>query len=175
MDIFVIKISESNNIKPELLEDFRHKKFSDSKKQKEHCLSYLMTDMILKSVYNIENREVEFDNGKPYLRTREKFFSISHSGEYIVLAFSGSECGVDVEMMKERDFVSISKRMKFNSKTLEEFYAEWTKYEAEYKLGSKYKSIKQMTAKDCMITAVSSNSQEEFEIYILNGESFSKS
>ena len=173
MDIFIIKISDAENIKPELLEEFRHKEFADKKKQAEHCLSYLMTDKILKGVYNTENRELEFINGKPYLKTREKFFSISHSGEHIALAFSGCECGVDIEKMKERDFVSISKRMKFNSNTLREFYSEWTKYEAEYKLGEKFKSIKQFVSEDFMITAVSSNPQETFEIYIINGETFS--
>lgn len=173
MDIFIIKISDAENIKPELLEEFRHKSFANKKKQTEHCLSYLMTDKILKGVYRIEKRDLEFVNGKPYLKTREKFFSISNSGEYIVLAFSDGECGVDIEEMKERDFVSISKRMKFNSETSEDFYSEWTTYEAEYKLGSKYKSKKQMKTENYMITAVSENIQETFEVYILNGAAFS--
>ena len=175
MDIYVINITDADNIKPELLEEFRHKDFTNLKKQKEHCLSYLMTDRILKNVYNIENREIKFVNGKPLLKTREKFFSISHSGDYLVIAFSDSDCGVDIEKMKDRDFVSISERMKFNADSLEEFYLEWTKYEAEYKLGStgKYKSIKQTFLNDYAITAVSENVQETFEIYIQNGETFS--
>lgn len=175
MDIFVINISDADNIKPELLEEFRHKEFTNTKKQKEHCLSYLMTDRILKNVYKTENRELEFVNGKPFLKSRAKFFSISNSGDYLVIAFSDSNCGVDIEEIKDRDFVSISRRMRFNANTLEEFYLEWTKYEAEYKLGDsdKYKSIKQTFLNDYAITALSDNVQETFEIYIQNGETFS--
>ena len=175
MDIFVIKIADADNIRPELLEEFRYKDFSNEKKKKEHCLSYLMTDRILKNVYNIENRELDFVGGKPFLKSGEKFFSISNSGEYLVIAFSGSNCGIDIEKIKDRDFVSISNRMKFDADSLEGFYMEWTKYEAEYKLGGrgKYKSIKQTLLNGYAITAVSDNIQETFEIYIQNRETFS--
>lgn len=172
MDIFIIKISDADNIKPELLEEFRHKDFKDLKKQKEHCFSYLMADRILKGVYNIENRELDFLNGKPYLKTRKKYLSISHSCEYLVIAFSDNNCGVDIEKIKNRNYVSISKRMNFNADNLEDFYKEWTKYEAEYKLGEEAKSIMQTDYDDYMITAVSSNIQEKFDIYIQNGEEF---
>ena len=175
MDIFVINLSDADNIKPELLEEFRHKEFKNKAKQKEHCFSYLMTDRILKEVYGLENRNIEFLNGKPYLLTREKYFSISHSGKYILIGFSDNECGADIEQMKERDYVSIAERMKFSASNLEEFYSEWTKYEAEYKLGGsdKGKSIVQTVFENYMITAVCEKPQEIFEIYIQNGETFS--
>lgn len=173
MDIFVINTSAADNINTELLEEFRHKEFKNKVKEKEHCFSYLIADRILREVYGLENRDLEFVNGKPYLRTREKFFSLSHSGEYVVLVFSGNECGVDIEQIKNRDYVSIAERMKFNVSTLNEFYSEWTKYEAEYKLGGRCKSIMQTPFENYMITAVSECSQETFEIYIQNGDSFS--
>ena len=141
MDIFVVNISDAENIKPELLEAFRHKEFSNLKKKKEHCFSYLMLDRILKEVYKIQNREIEFLNSKPYLKSREKFFSLSHSGEYLVIGFSDNECGVDIEKIKPRDYKAISERMNFGSNTLEDFYKDCTKYEAEYKLGTKAESI----------------------------------
>ena len=173
MDIFIISISDADNIMPELLDEFRRKEFKNKAKEKVHCFSYLMTDRILKEVYNTENRDLEFVNGKPYLKSRKKYFSISHSGEYILIGFSDNECGVDIEQMKNRDYVSISERMGFNVLNPEDFYSEWTKYEAEYKLGSRGKSIIQQPFANYMITAVSDNSQEIFEIYIQNGESFS--
>ena len=172
MDVFVVNFSDAKNIKPELLQGFRHKELKNKEKEKEHCFAYLMLDRILKEVYKIQNREVEFVNKKPYLKTRELFFSISHSKEYLVLCFSKSECGIDIEKITQRDFLSISKRMNFSSKTLEEFYCDWTKYEAEYKLGSTSKNIMQTKFKSYMITAVSEDSKETFEIYIQNGEEF---
>lgn len=175
MDIFIINTSSSDNVSAELMEKFRHKNFTNKKKETEHCFAYLMLDRILKEVYKIENRETEFVNGKPHLKTREKFFSLSHSGEYVVLAFSDNECGIDIEQIKDRDYKAIAERMKFNAKTLEDFYKEWTKYEAEYKLGNKdkYKSIKQIISEGYAITALCENPQETFEIYIQNGDNFS--
>ena len=173
MDIFIINTSDADNIKPELLDEFRHKEFKNEKKRKEHCFSYLMLDRILKEVYKIENREIEFINKKPYLKTREKFFSISHSGKYIVIAFSDNECGVDIEIIKDRNFTTIAERMGFECKTLDDFYIEWTRYEAEYKLGCGSSGIKQAKFEDYYITAVSSSPQEVFDIYIQNGETFS--
>ena len=173
MDIFITNVSDANNIQSELLELFGHKKISNPQKRKEHCFSYLMLDRILKNVYKIKNREIEYTKGKPYLKNRDKFFSISHSVEYVVIAFSDNECGVDIEQIKPRDFVSISERMNFQCNNLEEFYYEWTKYEAEYKLGTTCKSINQMKFYDYIITSMSSNIQETFDFYIQNGESFS--
>ncbi len=172
MEIFVINSSDSKNISHDLLEKYKYKEFSNNTKLNEHCLSYLMLDRILKEVYHIENREIEFVNSKPYLKTKETFFSISHSKDYVAIAFSDSECGIDIEKTVERDFKAISERMDFQSTTLEEFYQNWTKYEAEYKLGIKGESIYQSNYDGYFITAVSSNSQETFELFIQNGEKF---
>ena len=63
------------------------------------------------------------------------FFQISHSEDLIALAFSDTDCGVDIEKIKPRDYKKVSSRMKFECETLEDFYFEWTKFEAKYKLG----------------------------------------
>ena len=173
MDIFLINTYSADNVSPELLEKFGHKKISDLKKKKVHCFSYLMTDRILKEVYKINNRELEFIKGKPYLITREKYLSISHSGKYILIAFSDNECGADTEQIKNRDYKSIAKRMNFNASDLDEFYEEWTKYEAQYKLGEKYSAIFQTKFENYMICCLSTNINENFEIYIQNGDNFS--
>lgn len=172
MDIFVIFIKDADNIKPELLEQFRFKRISNPQKLKEHCFAYLMLDRILKDVYKIGSRELIFVNNKPYLKNRQKFFSISHSEEYTAIGFSDTECGIDIEKVKNRDYKSIAKRMNFVCNNLEEFYQCWTKYEAEYKLGKTSESFYQNIINDYILTAVSKNSQEEFNIYIQNGETF---
>jgi len=173
MDIFIINKSDINNIKPDLLKQFQFKDITNEEKLKEHCLAYLMLDRILKEFYKTDNRAIEFVNKKPYLKNREKFFSISHSEEFLAIGFSDSECGLDIEKIKNRDFLSIAKRLKFECNTLEEFYKEWTKYEAEYKLGEKSKSIKQFILENYVITALSNNIKEDFIIYIQNGKCFS--
>ncbi len=173
MDIFIINKSNVNNIKHDLLKQFQFKDITNEEKLKEHCFAYLMLDRILKEFYKTDNRAIEFVNKKPYLKNREKFFSISHSEEFLAIGFSDNECGIDIEKIKDRNFLSIAKRMKFDCNTLEEFYKAWTKYEAEYKLGEKSKSIKQIILEGYAITALSNNIKEDFIIYIQNGETFS--
>ena len=39
MDIFVVNFSDADNIKPELLQEFRHKELKNKAKEKEHCFA----------------------------------------------------------------------------------------------------------------------------------------
>jgi 4'-phosphopantetheinyl transferase len=49
--------------------------------------------------------------GKPYfLRYPALRFSISHSGEYWGVAFSGQELGLDIQSHKERNYMALAKR-----------------------------------------------------------------
>ncbi len=173
MDIFIIDINNAENIDDELLQKFRHKNFTNKRKQKEHCLAYLMVDRILKEFYKTENRELEFVSSKPFLKSREKYFSISHSGDYVALGFSDYDCGIDIEKMTERDFSAISKRMGFVSENKEDFYKKWTMFEAEYKLGKKSEMTDSFYYEDYTITAVSGYPKEKFELYIQIGNNFS--
>lgn len=173
MDIFIIKKFDYKNIEKNILITYQHKEFSNENKLREHCLAYFMLDKILKDKFRIENRELEFINNKPYLISGNLFFSISHSFDYIVIGISENECGIDIEIIKERDYQSISKRMNFVSNSLEEFYKNWTKFEAEYKLGNLSKSFVQQEYKNYMITAVSNNTKENFRFFIQNGKNFS--
>lgn len=168
MDIFIIKTDNAKKVSDELLQQYQKKKISNSNTLKTHCLSYLMIDKILKEVYQIEDREIVFENKKPNLKTKEKFFSISHSNDMIALAFSDSNCGIDIEKIKLREFSKISKRMGFNAETLGEFYQEWTQYEAIYKLGedSVCSSYANYELEDYSMTAVSTNPLEDFEVYM---------
>ena len=170
MDIFVIKTSRINEFNQDLLKEFQKKEISNQKTWETHCFTYLMLDKILKSVYKIENREVLFENKKPKLKSNEKHFSISHSEEYIAIAFSDYKCGIDIEKIKNRDFKKISDRMHFNAKTLQEFYQEWTRFEAEYKLNKTPSSSKHFQIENYSLTAVSENPKEKYEIYLSNNQ-----
>lgn len=172
MDIFLIEIVDADNVHMELLKSFQKKEISNPKKWNEHCFSYLMVDRILRDFYKIEDREIIFNKNKPYLKNKKKFFSISHSNDYVALCFSDNDCGIDIEKIKERDYKEIAKKMNFECYNLADFYNEWTRYEAEYKLGQKSKQFKQLMYEDYIITASTSNETEEFEVYIQNGETF---
>ena len=167
MDIFIIETTNVEKVKIETLKLFQKKDISDENKWKIHCLSYLLVDKFLEEVYGVESREIVFEDGKPMLIDGGKYFSISHSENLIALAFSDTNCGVDIEKIKLREFKKISERMNFEAETLGEFYQEWTKYEALYKLGKnvEYGSVANFDLDDYTLTAVSEDPCEEFEIF----------
>lgn len=167
MDIFIIDKNKVKVHDRKILERFQYKNFSDADKLKEHCLSYYLLDKILRDNYNVENRELEFISQKPYLKSREVHFSISHSRNFIAIAISSYNCGIDIEFIKERDFVKIARRMKFEEcSSLDDFYKKWTEYEAAYKLNDEYKKIKHYNYENYMISAVSTNNNEIFQLII---------
>ena len=169
MDIFVIEIVDADSVHKELLKEFQKKEKKEKKKWNQHCLSYLMVDRILREFYHIEDREIVYDGKKPIMKTGAKHFSISHSGEYIALAFSDYNCGIDIEKIKDRDFENISERMGFQANTLDDFYYEWTGFEAEYKLRDMPKSSKSFNINNYIITAVSTNQYEQYDVYLQCG------
>lgn len=167
MEIYIIETSNISKVQAETLDKYQKKEFSDENKRKIHCLSYLLVDKFLEEVYDIKSREIVFEEGKPILIDGGKHFSISHSEDFIAIAFSDSNCGVDIEKIKLREFKKIAERMKFEAETLGEFYEEWTKYEALYKLGKniEYGSIANFDLDDYALTAVSEDPCEEYELY----------
>lgn len=165
MDIFLVKLESSNNVPDEMVKEFQKKEISNPKRRLEHCFSYLMIDRILREFYKLEDREIIFEEKKPILKSGKKFFSLSHSNEYIVLAFSNSPCGIDIEKNTERDFAKLAKRMNLNYNSPLVFYQEWTKFEAEYKLGTTSKTLWTTQIEGYTITAVSSV-EENVEFYI---------
>lgn len=170
MEIYIIDIANIEKVKEETLLKYQKKDISDNEKLKVHCLAYLLVDKFLEEVYGIESREIVFEDGKPILIDGGKHFSVSHSEDLIALAFSDSNCGVDIEKIKLREFKKISERMKFEAETLGEFYEEWTKYEALYKLGNEteYGSVASFDLEDYALTAVSEDPCEEYELYYQN-------
>ena len=166
MDIFIIEVVDADNVHEELLKEFQKKEISDSKRRNEHCLSYLMVDRILREFYKINDREVIFDKKKPLLKSGAKYFSISHTEKYIALAFSDYNCGIDIEEIQPRAFDKVSERMGFAANTIEDFYYEWTAYEAGYKLGSDPRSSKAYNIDNHIVTAVSENQYEKYDIYL---------
>jgi len=100
-------------------------------------------------VYNLfisENFQKEpelFKNekGKPYIKNSNIFFNISHSGQYVVLAQSSYEIGVDIQKHKKQN-LDVARRffakseyehlMSVNDKN-KEFFRLWTLKESYMK------------------------------------------
>lgn len=167
MDIYVIDIRVAEFVPKDLLKEFSYKEFKNRNKETIHSLSYLMVDRILKEIYHLEDCAIVFRSEKPILKSGRKHFSISHSGGYIAICFSDYNCGIDIEIQKERDYKAISERMKFKANSIEEFYQKWTEYEAIYKLSDSTikPSIYHCELGNYMLTAVCANPDEKFDLY----------
>lgn len=76
-------------------------------------ISRLLLRYILVNNYKLRDSDIDFyhgEFGKPYLKTPENlFFNISHSGNLAAIGFSDKEIGVDVELKKETDMLSVMK------------------------------------------------------------------
>ncbi len=99
--------------------------------------SKILAKKCLKLLYN-KDIDLNYNNGKPYVSNEQIFISISHTGKDIVIAISEKEVGVDIEQIKLRDYQKIAdKFLRKKVSSLDEFYCEWTKYEAKFKHGGK--------------------------------------
>jgi len=93
--------------------------------------------------FGIKDSEIEIINKKPIFKYNKNIhFSIAHTEELAAVCFDNNDIGLDIEKIKQRNYISVSKRMRFNleENTLECFYKHWTMYEAEYKLHKTPKS-----------------------------------
>ena len=165
MEIFLIKISAYDNLSESDLISYKKREISNEKRLREHCLAYYLLDKILEEKYLIEDRTIDFIGKKPVLKNGGKYFSISHSKDYIVLAISDYNCGIDIEYQKERkNYLDIAKRMNFSCKTIDEFYKEWTMFEANYKLGEDIKLSESFEHENYSISVTSINEKEKLII-----------
>jgi len=160
MEIFYLKKSRIYNILDfKSLEYFSdNRRYSSQDKYYEHLLGLFLARFVAKNIYNIENTEIELKNKKPCFRFSDLNFSISHSQDVILCAFSKNSIGADVEYIRERDFSLILSRYGDNieNPTKEYFYKFWTKHEALIKLGVQEKSsFNIVLEKDYMLTCVS--------------------
>ena len=96
---------------------------------------------ILDKFYNLklsENDLLKSPYGKLYLKDSNLSFNVSHTGEFLAIAIFNSEVGLDVELIKEKDFSRVSKKYFGNApKDEKEFFTLWTKAESYIKYKAK--------------------------------------
>ena len=80
-------------------------KLLEISEKKKSIISEIMLKELLKE-YNIEYDKCVFsisDNGKPYIKNYDIYFSISHSKNYVAVVVSNNNIGIDIEETKEID------------------------------------------------------------------------
>jgi 4'-phosphopantetheinyl transferase len=120
-------------------------KFRFEKGRAVKTVSTLIAKYVIKQEFDLDKYILKKNRyGKPYLEDyTDKYFNISHSGDWIICGVSDYELGVDVEEKKEfRDILEIAKRffsidesnylleINNNDEQLTAFYDIWTKKES---------------------------------------------
>jgi 4'-phosphopantetheinyl transferase len=80
----------------------------------EYLLCYLLKE------YNIDYNDItilENENGKPYIKDSNIYYSISHSNEYVIVAIDEKPIGIDIQFIKDNkpnNFVLNEEEFKYN-------------------------------------------------------------
>lgn len=110
-------------------------KFVSEKRNLEYSIGRLLVRYGAFEFFGVDDVKIDETFAKPRIVDDKFYFSISHSHDYVAVAFDNAEIGFDIEKIKDKNYEKIAQRMNFNCKNLKEFYQEWTKYEAIYKSG----------------------------------------
>ena len=104
----------------------------------------LVAGLLLRHICGVTNdNQLSYGKyGKPYLKNNKIFFSLSHSGEYVVLGISDCEIGIDIEKICPYDN-SISNR--FFTKEENDWLKKQGNDKAFYKLWTAKESVMKLT------------------------------
>jgi len=95
------------------------------------------------------------ENGRPYVKGNPVFFSISHTGNALVMAVDSHPVGIDIELMKARNFAKLSSWFfKESISDREAFYTHWTRFEAGLKLAGLTLFSKAVLKPECLYSEV---------------------
>lgn len=161
MEIYYINSEEFLKIHDtEFLRSYAEgKEFKSVKRFVQYTIGRYLVKTVAKEKFNLSDTSITIKNDKPEFSNGHVKFSISHSGKYIMAAFDDTDCGLDIEEMKPRDLLALSKRYEKNFASLEDFYTFWTQYEAEIKLQQPVKdSYSTVFRNNFMLTVVSAGS-----------------
>ncbi|MBE6665744.1 MAG: 4'-phosphopantetheinyl transferase superfamily protein [Ruminococcaceae bacterium] len=122
------------------------KRKADRYRRYEDQLRCVTADALLKIALNTDDFQIEKNKyGKPYIKNREGFYyNLSHSGQYVALAFGNTEVGIDIQkhdtatnmrMIADICFARDEKEYVWQNgkRTVERFYEIWTGKESYLK------------------------------------------
>ncbi len=163
-------IVEYANFPPKLLEPLRFRKYEACRSEQKKC-EMLAAGAVLREALRLAGYPVEgpleltyLCYGKPYLADGSFYFSLSHSGDYVVCVVSDHEVGVDLEQLKPVNLRIADKILNdVESKVFlqlseeqrpEELIRLWTRKEAVAKClgGGIFRDVKELPMDDFVIT-----------------------
>lgn len=126
--VFLISINDNFQIDNQILKLLSQErvnkinKFRFEEDKKRSIYAELLLKFVIQKNLNIKSKEIEFfynEFGKPFVKgLNNKYFNISHSGEWVVFAYSDKNIGIDIELMEFFD-LSIAKNLFAKSEYLD--------------------------------------------------------
>lgn len=94
--------------------------------------------------------------------TKEKFISVAHSKNYVIVAISDNIIGIDIEFINtKRDYIELGHFCGFkNINNPLDFYKSFTRYEAIVKAGATLSNVSFFTIEQFLVCIVSSRHRE---------------
>ena len=131
------------------------------RKKLQSQLGRYIVDYVANFYYDIRQREVFTENGKPKFLHSDLCFNISHSNDIVLAAFDSMPLGVDVEFMRDRNFKDLFAHYGINADGKELFYRFWTNMEAKIKIQAEVKQELCLKLNDSyMVSVLSANPDE---------------
>ena len=111
-------------------------------KLRSYCAGYLIWQVL-----GLDENDILVDsNGKPYSKKADFDFNVSHSGDYVVLAYGKGKIGIDIEKANDNN-LTVSKRVftqneqkylnEIDGEKLKRFNTLWSLKESVMKLNGK--------------------------------------
>lgn len=112
LKVYYLKISDNNSISEQFLfskiEASTQKEIKAiTKEQIRHqkCLGEAMSRELIESLWQLRPEDYSIkrtEHGKPYVQGEVAvFYNLSHSGDYLICAFSDQEVGIDIQQIKK--------------------------------------------------------------------------
>ncbi len=130
------------------------RKLKIPQKQKAKIVADNLCRNAISDFCGIANDKIEFGiskNGKPYAKSLDIHFNISHSGDMVVCAVSDKEIGIDIEKIREinpraSEKFACKKEIEYINSHKNGFFEIWTLKEAYFKcistgLGADIKNV----------------------------------
>lgn len=163
MRIFIADLNEICKQQTLLNDYVARLRKEDLKRFKTISSAQRRTQFLIGRMVVYENYGKDFtiaDSGK--LISKEKFISIAHSKNYVIVAISDNIVGIDIEFLDtKRDFIALGNFCGFkNIHNHLDFYKSFTKYEATVKAGKSLNRIRFFTLEQFLVCVVSSRDKE---------------
>lgn len=162
MKIFLARIS---NLLKSIDKDSFLQIHNSPNKNIESNIALLLSKYIAHKIYGISKTEIIRIDEKPEFKYFKTYFSISHSKGIIGIAFSQSPIGFDIEKIKKRNLIELSKFLNIKIDTLIDFYQYWTIYEAKYKSGLKNSNVQSGVFEDYVFSVSALENSKMLKIY----------